>query len=371
MRWVFWASVLAILYTYAGYPFWLWVRSQWRPSPVRKAPIVPSVSIIMAVHNEERVLSQKLHNLFALHYLEDRLEIIVVSDGSTDETNKILTAQKHPSLRVILRPRHEGKAPALNQAIQRARGEIVIFTDARQRIEPEALNWLAADFSDPIVGCVSGELMLGNPDTGTALEGVGLYWRIEKKIREWESAAGSMVGATGGLYAVRRKLLVPLPSNTILDDVYIPLHVARQGYRVVFEPHARAWDSMPTSPKHEFRRKVRTLTGNYQLLQLAPWLLSRSNPVRFEFVSHKMLRLLAPLALAATFLSALFLQGGVYSVALGVQLAFYILGALAGVDLRIGFLERLSSAVFAFILMNTAAIVALVKFLSRKQVWIR
>src|SRR5208337_611205 len=155
------------------------------------------------------------------------------------------------------------------------------FTDARQKIESCALRRLMENFADAEVGCVSGELMLGNPETGEAGEGMGLYWRVEKKIRELESASGSVVGATGALYAVRRELLVNLPEGTILDDVYIPMQVTRQGKRVVFEPRARAWDSVNLGAEREFARKVRTLSGNYQLLQLAPWLLSGSNPIRF------------------------------------------------------------------------------------------
>src|SRR5207247_9241227 len=141
------------------------------------------------------------------------------------------------------------------------------------------------DFAVPAVGCVSGELMLGEPDSGESAQGMGLYWRIEKQIREMESASGSVIGATGAIYAVRRSLLAPIPPETILDDVYIPMNVVRQGSRVIFDPRARAWDLPHLGTGREFARKVRTLSGNYQLLQLAPWMLTSANPVRFEFVS--------------------------------------------------------------------------------------
>ncbi len=158
--------------------------------------------------------------------------------------------------------------------------------DARQRVATDSLKTLVESFADPAVGCVSGALMLGDGEE-TSPRGVGSYWKLEKAIRYWESTGGSTVGATGALYAVRRTLVPHLPTGIILDDVFIPMEVARRGARVIFEPRALAWDSLPSKPKQEFRRKVRTLFGNYQLLRMAPWLLTTANPLRFEFVSHK------------------------------------------------------------------------------------
>jgi len=164
-----------------------------------------------------------------------------------------------------------------------------------------------------------------------------------------ESASGSVVGATGALYAVRRQLLVPVPPGTILDDVYIPMQVARQGSRVIFVPSARAWDIGDQGSGHEFSRKVRTLTGNYQLVQLAPWLLTRSNPLRFEFISHKLLRLFAPFALAAAFLASLILTQPIYRIALVLQLAFYALSVIAMMNLARGPLARVADAASTFV----------------------
>ncbi len=372
MRWVFWVSLLLVGYTYAGYPLWLYLRFRLRSRPIQPGPISPFVSIILAVHNEENVLPAKLRNLAGLNYPENYFEVCVVSDGSTDGTKRILEANKQKNVRVIISPQHEGKACALNRGIQRARGQIIAFTDARQMIEPDAIRHLVANFADPTVGCVSGELFLGKPDAGTPLDGVGLYWSMERKIRYWEGAAGSVVGATGALYAVRREFLVPLPTETILDDVYVPLHVARQGARVVFEPRARAWDHLVTSSKQEFHRKVRTLTGNYQLLQLAPWLLTRANPLRFEFVSHKLLRLIVPFALAGVLLSSAFLEGAVYELAVVLQLLFYGLGVLATYRPKLGIATRLADVALTFLVLNTAATVAFVNFVTgKKEVWVR
>ena len=369
---VFWGSLAFVAYTYFGYPLWIYLRSLWLRRPVLTAEIYPEVSIVMAVYNEESVLARKLRNLAGLSYPSNRYEIVVVSDGSADATNEILRTERNERLRLVILPERQGKAVALNQGIEVASGEVVVFTDARQMLEPDALRHLAARFADPSVGCVSGELRLGaRQGSSNGGEGLGLYWRFEKKIREWEGAAGSAMGATGALYAVRRGLLVSLPAATVLDDVYLPLHVARQGKRVVFEGRAQAFDSLATS-RHEFKRKVRTLAGNYQLLRLAPWVLTRANPVRFEFVCHKLFRLVVPFALAGVLISSLFLHGVLYRVALTLQAAFCALATTVIFRSRPGALSRLADVAFAFLLLNTAAVVAFVFFVTgKKAVWVR
>ena len=373
MKWVFWGSAGIIAYTYAGYAGWLWLRSHWRRRPVRRAPFTPSLSIVMVVRNEDQVLDRKLRNLIDLNYPRDLREIVIVSDGSTDATNQLLSQwSNQPGVRVILHPDSRGKAACLNHAIKIAKGEVIVFTDARQEIEPNAVRLLAENFADPAIGCVSGELMLGDPESGESGKGMGLYWRIEKKVRELESESGSVVGATGALYAARRSLVVSVPSETILDDVYIPMNVARQGARVIFEARAIAWDLPTLGVGREFARKVRTLSGNYQLVQLAPWLVTSSNPLRFEFVSHKLLRLIAPFALVGTLLSPAFLAQPIYRIALVLQLGFYTLSLLAIAQIKRGPLARIGDAAFTFVVLNTAALVAFTNFVTgKKAVWIR
>ena len=224
-----------------------------------------------------------------------------------------------------MKPSSLGKAAGLNDAIQLATGEVLLFTDARQPIESGALRLLVENFADPdVAGAASSALMLGESCKRRDWKRMGLYWRLEKKIRELESASGSVAGATGALYCARRKLLVasPLPTDTILDDVLLPMQIVRQGFRVVFDSRARAWDSPDLGEGREFSRKVRTLSGNYQLLQLAPWLLSSENPIRFEFVSHKLSRLAVPFALMALLIASLFLRQPFYRAALVAQFAF-------------------------------------------------
>jgi hypothetical protein len=197
---------------------------------------------------------------------------------------------------------------------------------------------------------------------------MGLYWRIEKKIRELECASGSVVGATGALYAARRQFLRELPAGMILDDVYVPLSIARQGGRVVFDGRAHAWDQPNLGRQREFARKVRTLSGNYQLLQLAPWVLSKENPIRFEFISHKLIRLVVPFALALTLISAFLIHESFYR-ALGVlQAAFYGLSILGFARLGRGPLGRIADAAHTFVLLNTAAVVAFKNFVTRNRI---
>lgn len=373
MTWIFWLAAALIAYTYVGYMAWLWLQARLFPWPVLRSRQEHHISVVMVVRNEERRLEDKIQNLLHLDYPPEKCQIIVVSDGSTDRTEKILNEYStHPRVQVILNPLPRGKACGLNDANVRAQGEIVVFTDARQKIEDSALRLLVENFADPQVGCVSGELMLGDPATGEYGRGMGLYWRVEKKVRELEAASGSVVGATGALYAVRRELLDVLPAGAILDDVYIPLQVARKGSRVLFDARARAWDSPSLGDKLEFSRKVRTLSGNYQLLQAAPWLLSRENPIRFRFVSHKLLRLAVPFALAGVLAASIALTGVLYRATLFLQLLFYGLSLVAVLRLKRGPLARVADVSLTFVLLNTAAVVAFANFIAgRKTAWTR
>lgn len=373
MKWIFWISLLFIGYTYVGYPLWLYLRTLWQPRPWRQVEGFPSVSVVMAVRNEAERIEQKLHNLFELDYPSDRLEIIVISDGSQDSTPAILTRYPKDRLRVIHHPEHQGKAAALNAGIREARGEIVVFVDVRQQLDPLAVRYLVSNFADPGVGCVTGELALRKERQVSVQTGVQFYWRYEKQIRSFEARLDSTTGATGALYAVRRELLVSLPEGTILDDAYLPLHVVRQGFRSVFDDRARAWDSLPKSNREEFQRKVRTLTGNYQILELAPWLLRKENRIRAQFVSHKLLRLWMPLFLSLLFISSWLLAAEPFFLGLALlQSVFYICAAL-GLQFRAKPWQELLGFPAAFCLLNGAAIMAFFNFLLRReppwQVW--
>jgi len=391
MKYIFWIAAAFIGYSYLGYPAWLWLRSRWSPRPVRRGFVestaAPAVSAVMVVRNEEEVIARKLENLLTLDYPQAKLDVVVVSDGSSDRTPAILADYARDSglpdedrtgapsrVRTLLKPVSQGKAAGLNDAIKLASGEVLLFTDARQQIETGALRLLIENFADLDVGAVSGELMLGDPTSGETGKGMGLYWRVEKKIRELESASGSVAGATGAIYCARRSLLdeSPLPEGTILDDVLLPMQIVRKGFRVVFDARARAWDSPDLGESREFSRKVRTLSGNYQLLQLAPWLLSSENAIRFEFVSHKLSRLAVPFALLALLVASMFLPQPLYRAALGAQLAFYALSLAALAGVKIGPLSRIADPARTFVVLNSAAVVAFINFVTgRKALWVR
>lgn len=367
MRAIFWLSLLTIFYAYVGYPLLLWVRSLSRIVPVRTAPIEPDVSIVIAAHNEALNLPHKLQNIAAFEYPQQKIQVVVASDGSTDSTNNILRQSHGINLLPVFLEQPSGKPSALNAGVAKATGSIVMFMDARQTVAPDALRNLVRNFADPEVGCVSGELLITESGESTASAGVGLYWRIEKKIRQMESAVGSVVGATGAIYAVRRELIPALPASTLLDDVLTPMTVVRAGKRVIFEPEALAWDKAEASLKREFKRKVRTLTGNYQLVKLAPWLLSSRNPLLWEFISHKLLRLVVPFAMIAAFVSCLLLPGPIFRGLLIIQVALYLMGVL-GLFIR----ARILSFVSSFLVLNAAAAMAFLNAISgRMDVWDR
>lgn len=373
MKWVFWLAASVVGYSYLGYPVWLWLRSRWSPRPVRRSSDEPSVSVVIVARNEEPVIARKLENMLTLDYPQQKLDVVVVSDGSSDGTAAILREfERNPRVRAVVKAESQGKAAGLNDAIQLARGEVLLFTDARQQIEAGALRFLIENFGDAEVGAASGELMLGDPGSGETGKGMGLYWRIEKKIRELESASGSVAGTTGAIYCARRNLLDRLPEGTILDDVLLPMQVVRKGSRVIFDSRARAWDLPDLGGSREFSRKVRTLSGNYQLLQMAPWLLSSENTIRFEFVSHKLSRLVVPFALLGLLAASMFLSQPFYRAALVAQLAFYAL-SLAGLGgVKIGPLSRIADPARTFVVLNSAALVAFLNFVTgRKAVWVR
>ena len=368
MRDVFWLAATLIAFTYVGYPLLLSVIARWRPKPIYRAETLPTVSIVMAARREGLRLRRKLENLQALDYPRHLVQVVVVSDGFHDETEEILRQHEADVTPIFLQDA-VGKALALNAAVTVATGDVLVFVDVRQMIDPNALRELTANFADPGVGAVSGELLLSDPASVGAGDGVGLYWKIEKAVRQLESRSGSVIGVTGAIYAIRRSLYTELPPRLILDDVLVPMRIAKLGWRVIFEPRAIARDTVFPERGKEFKRKVRTLTGNYQLLQLAPWILSYKNPLLLRFISHKMLRLTVPLLLAAVFISSLLATGRFFEVISALQVVFYT-AAFVGYSIPGSKRFRMVGVATTFVMLNAAAAVALYNFLSGKdEVW--
>jgi len=367
-----------IVYVLFGYPLLLAWLSRRHPAPaVRKdSAATPHVSVIMPVRNGERWLAAKLDSLLALDYPRHRLDAIyVVSDGSTDGSGPIAAryaAQGHPVKLLELPP--GGKAVALNAAFAHLRenqipSEVLFLTDVRQPLDPACLRQLVASLADPTVGAVSGELILR---AGASSEEVntGLYWNYEKWIRKRLSRLDSVLGATGAVYAIRRSLVTNLPPGTLLDDVHLPLNAFFQGYRVVLDETARAYDTAATLD-NEFHRKVRTLAGNYQLLgQFPALLLPWRNRLWIHFFSHKFGRLLLPWALALCAAATPWLPAPWWWLAAAAQAAFY---ATAWADRWIPertIPKKLSSPVRTFCtLMLASAMAASILISPRRQFW--
>lgn len=369
----FWIGVGALVYTYLGYPLLVrmaaWLRRD-RGEYAEASFDLPFVTVLVVAYNEEASMRGRIENLLRSDYPADRLQILVASDGSNDATAEVARASSSRSLEVVAFADRRGKSAVLNQMIPQARGEIVVLADVRQRFEASALRLLVDAFRYPDTGAVSGELVLGRPATESDIaRGGGVYWRYEKFIRRSEARLDSTVGCTGAIYAVRRDLFKPIPESMILDDVLIPMLIARQGYRLRFESRARAHDSLPASGYREFARKVRTIAGNFQLFHLQPWLLNpAANRLWLQTVSHKGGRLVSPLFLGMTLaLDAALATTSFFGYLLVAQLVFYglaLLGyAMRGVRWRPFFL----SIPYTFCLLNAAAVVAFVSLVGGRQ----
>lgn len=353
---LFFVSLAIVVYTYLGYPLCLALLGKTRGRPVAKGPLQPTVSVLVAACNEEQAIVRRIENLLAQEYPAGRLEIVVVSDGSSDRTAELARGVAGEGIQVLELAQRQGKAAALNAAAARAGGELLLFCDARQSFDADAVAQLAANFRDPTVGCVSGELMLHRSGSDGIQVEMGAYWRYEKWIRRAESATGSVVGATGAIYAMRRALYRDLPQGVLLDDVMTPMRVVLQGYRSVFDGSARAHDQVSSRVGEEWLRKVRTLAGNWQLMSLEPsLLLPWRNPCCWRFISHKVLRLVVPVALVLMALSAPLLEGPLFRAATWLQLFFYGLALLGGVA-PAARRNRLVNVSYFFVVLNAGAL---------------
>lgn len=374
MIFIFWFSMGLLLYAYIGYPICLFIMAGLSRNMVKKdMSFKPNVSVIMSAYNEEAYIERKIKNLLQSNYPKEKIEILVGSDGSRDRTNDILLRISDNRVRAFTFLKRRGKVSVLNELVPKANGEIIVFCDVRQTLDENAISRLAANFHDEKIGCVSGELIFEKRSSGDGIsEGVNIYWDYEKLMRKAESDIHSMVGATGAIYAIRRKLYTPPPQDTILDDVYIPLAITRQGYRSIWDEEARAYDRPAFTPDEEYRRKVRTLAGNYQIFKMFKGLLVPfKNAVSIPLLSHKLLRVLAPFFMITIFLSNLFIaRQAHYAFFLIWQMIFYILAILGSFTYEQKhkrLIARIASVVYMFCLLNFTAIAGLYRFLSGKQ----
>ncbi|HUQ68261.1 MAG TPA: glycosyltransferase family 2 protein [Planctomycetaceae bacterium] len=369
---LFWGAVGGLAYIYAGYPLLVIALGRLCGRRIEKRFEPRTVSVVIAVHNEARHLQRKITGLLALDRSECLTEILIGADGCTDGTARIIYELNEPRVRLVEFAERRGKPAVLNDLVPQCRGEIVLLTDARQEFDREFLTACLANFADPKVGVVSGELVLrANEKDSTAAEGIGLYWRYEKLIRKSESRFRGVPGATGACYAIRRDLFRPIAADTILDDVAIPLHIVVQGYRCVFESAAIAYDRPSQSTEQEAIRKRRTIAGAAQLARLYPqWLSPFANPLWLEFVSHKLLRLASPALMYASLLSnAALLPSPFFATLMALQIAFYLAAGCGWWTQQTGRRSRLFGTALMFLALNwTTGLAVCDALLSRYRV---
>ncbi len=307
MTLIFWINLFLLLYTFCGYPLCLLLlKKNIVKHNTFSSEYIPPVELILVVRNSESLIADKINSLRDLDYPKDKLSILIISDNSTDNTIPVIESLNYPEIRFIDNRNKTSKSACLNQAINLSKAEILFLTDVRQPIAADALKNLVRHFNDPMVGAVSGELVFRNEEHGNFSEGMDAYWRYEKFIRKSESELGSVPGVTGAIYALRRSYYQTIPGDTLLDDVLIPMNLVLDGKKVLFESDSVAYDKPSSDAENERYRKIRTIAGNWQLLAFKPALLNPfKNPIWIQYVSHKVLRLFAPLFLVLIFLSSL------------------------------------------------------------------
>ena len=351
---LFWLAAGLVGYAYVGYPVVMALLSRYRGSTPRCADHAPHVSVILAVHDEESRVAVRIHDVLAQDYPPQRIEVVVVNDGSRDGTGQAARIGD-PRVRVIDLDTNAGKAVAINHAVAAANHDILVFIDARQSFAPGALRALVAPFADPSVGGASGELVIGEGQGGP-----GLYWRMEKRLRADEARLGCLHGVSGAVHALRRELFVPMPAGTVLDDMWTPLQTLCSGYRVWMARDAIAIDQASSNLGEEFHRKLRTLAGNWQLIKRMPILLHPArNPVFLAWFSHKFLRLVVPWALLVALLCAAWAPGPFYRFAFVAQLLAYAGAALAWARPALARRIPLLPAAGMFLMLNSAALLSL------------
>lgn len=321
-------AITFVFYVYVGYPLILFLIRKYKDVQIPSQEYVGDISIVMVVCNEQQRVNEKIKNLLALNHSGGRKKIIVVDDASTDNTLDILN-QYSNEITIISSPRRLGKANGLNLAMELVDTELALMVDCRQEIELDVIQYLSSWFvNNDNMGAVSGELLFKQDGENEFSQGMDGYWKYEKFIRQSEAIISSVPGVSGALYMLRSSAFRPLPIDTLLDDVQIPMVCASQGYKVGFDDRAIAWDEPSSSYEKEKSRKIRTLSGNYQLLLRFPmWVLPMGHPIWWQFFSHKIARLVAPFFALASFIPAYILMKNGSELAL-IYIVLFSLGLL-------------------------------------------
>lgn len=374
MHWLeaaFWTSVAIAAYTYVGYALVISLLAKTARRPHKIQPITPKVTLLVAAYNEEDVIEAKLDNCLALDYPRDRLEIIVVADGSTDRTPELAARYRSSGVRVEYRPERRGKIHALNRVMPLIEGDIIVSSDANSMLNRESLRKLVRHFADPQVACVAGEkrIMRRAQDVSA---GEGLYWRYESYLKRCDSDLSSVMGAAGELIALRRECYEPVEEDTIIEDFVVSMRLVHQGHRVIYEPEAYSMEEASPSITEEFKRKTRIVAGGWQAVVRLGQLLYPSRPlITFQYVSHRVLRwVLVPYLLLVAFASnALLALSGdpVYRALWLLQVLFYGLAAYGWSRQAKGGRNPVYYVPFYFVFLNYAALVGCVRFVRGRQ----
>ncbi|NLG51981.1 MAG: glycosyltransferase family 2 protein [Chloroflexi bacterium] len=374
---IFWASLLGIAYTYVGYGLLMALLARWQSRPVRRADITPTVTVLVAAYNEQDCIAQKIENTLSLDYPPDKLDLLIVTDGSTDETNAIVAAYANRGVRLLYEPERRGKPAALIRAWPHVTGEIVVFSDANSYFRPDTLRRLVRPFADPQVGGVSGSKRIVQARDSLAEQGEGLYWRYETALKRWDSAVRSVMGVPGEVWAARRTAYRLPEANSLIEDFVASLRMVAAGWRVVMEPEAIAYEEASPGLRAEWIRRTRIAAGGWQaFFQLPEMLRLPDKLVTFQYLSHRMARwMVTPVLFVTLLLSNVALvhmaAHPFYAATLAIQLLGYALGALGGLlaarGRRVGWLL----APFYVLMLNAAALVGGWRYLTRRQsvVW--
>jgi cellulose synthase/poly-beta-1,6-N-acetylglucosamine synthase-like glycosyltransferase len=366
---VFWLSLVTLVYAYIGYPVLLALLAALRARPIDKKEITPRVSMVIPVYNEARVIRQKLENCLAQDYPPEKLQIIVVSDASTDTTRDIVSAYADRGVVYLELPQRQGKEAGQNLAVSNAEGEVIVFSDASIMLDKQALRQMVANFHDETVGCVSGEDRSVSSNQALPEESEGLYVRYEMLIRRLETRLASIVGASGCFYGVRRHLCAPLPVS-IPRDFVAPLEVQERGFRSISEPQAIAFVKTVANPRDEFPRRIRTATRGLGGLLYKRHLLGLHRYGLFALMlfSHKLLRFLAPVFMIVLLISnALLFTRPLYQGFAILQGIFYGLACVGYCLAARNRASKLFSFPFYFVMVNLAILIAWYRLLSGKQ----
>lgn len=363
MEVLFWLLVALIVYVYAGYPLLLTaVRAMRGVRAVAVGAHEPAVTLIVSAFNEASVIAEKLRNSLTLDYPRAKLDVLVVSDASDDGTDDIVRRHAAEGVRILTMQQRGGKTLGLNEGVEDARGEIVVFSDANAMYAPDSIRKIVRNFADPAVGAVVGESTYTQADVESE-RSEGLYWRYETWLKRLESQIGSVVGGDGAIYAIRKNLYVPMRADALSDFVN-PLQIVKSGHRCVYEQEARSFERAADSFNKEFRRKVRIVNRAWRALFALQSLL---NPLRHGFfslalISHKLLRWLVPMFMAATLLinPALLDEGAIYRLSLATQIAFYLLALGGHLARRRRSMPALLSIPYYFCLVNLASALGII-----------